>query len=104
MLAAHAGSLTMLYLTYGVLGGLGTGIVYVGVVGQMVGWFPDRRGFAAGMVAAGYGFGAIATTFPIAVVHRFCRLPGHAAAIWSSVRCRRVPGGAGAEGAARHDA
>ena len=66
VLAAHAGSLTTLYLSYGVLGGLGTGIVYVGVVGQMVGWFPDRRGFAAGMVAAGYGFGAIATTFPIA--------------------------------------
>ncbi len=66
MLAAHAGSLITLYLSYGVLGGLGTGIVYVGVVGQMVGWFPDRRGFAAGMVAAGYGFGAIVTTFPIA--------------------------------------
>ena len=66
ILAAHAGSLTTLYLSYGVLGGLGTGIVYVGVVGQMVGWFPDRRGFAAGMVAAGYGFGAILTTFPIA--------------------------------------
>jgi MFS transporter, OFA family, oxalate/formate antiporter len=66
MLAAHAGSLTTLYLSYGVLGGLGTGIVYVGVVGQMVGWFPDKRGFAAGMVAAGYGFGAIVTTFPIA--------------------------------------
>jgi oxalate/formate antiporter len=66
MLAAHAGSLIALYLTYGVLGGLGTGIVYVGVVGQMVGWFPDRRGFAAGMVAAGYGFGAILTTFPVA--------------------------------------
>jgi OFA family oxalate/formate antiporter-like MFS transporter len=31
----------------------------------MVRWFPDRRGFATGMVAAGYGFGAIATTFPI---------------------------------------
>jgi OFA family oxalate/formate antiporter-like MFS transporter len=66
MLAAHAGSLTALYLSYGVLGGLGTGIVYVGVVGQMVGWFPDKRGFAAGMVAAGYGFGAVVTTFPIA--------------------------------------
>ena len=66
MLAAHASSLTELYLTYGVLGGLGTGIVYVGVVGQMVGWFPEQRGFAAGVVAAGYGFGAIATTFPIA--------------------------------------
>jgi oxalate/formate antiporter len=56
----------MLYLTYGVVGGLGTGIVYVGVVGIMVRWFPDRRGFAAGMVAAGYGMGAILTTFPIA--------------------------------------
>jgi nitrate/nitrite transporter NarK len=32
----------------------------------MVRWFPDRRGFAAGVVAAGYGMGAILTTFPIA--------------------------------------
>ncbi len=66
VLAASATSLAGLYLTYGLLGGLGTGIVYIGVVGQMVGWFPDRRGFAAGMVAAGYGMGAIVTTFPIA--------------------------------------
>ena len=65
VLASKATSLTMLYLTYGGLCGLGTGIVYVGVVGLMVGWFPDRRGFAAGVVAAGYGMGAIATTFPI---------------------------------------
>jgi OFA family oxalate/formate antiporter-like MFS transporter len=65
VLASYAASLTMLYLTYGLIGGLGTGIVYVGVVGQMVGWFPDRRGFAAGVVAAGYGMGAIVTTFPI---------------------------------------
>ena len=54
-----------LYLTYGVLGGIGTGIVYVGVVGLMVRWFPDRRGFACGLAAAGYGIGAILTTFPI---------------------------------------
>jgi oxalate/formate antiporter len=65
VLASYASSLTMLYLTYGLIGGLGTGIVYVGVVGQMVGWFPHRRGFAAGVVAAGYGMGAIVTTFPI---------------------------------------
>ena len=65
VLASYASSLTTLYLTYGLIGGLGTGIVYVGVVGQMVGWFPDRRGFAAGIVAAGYGMGAIVTTFPI---------------------------------------
>jgi len=66
VLASYASSLTMLYLTYGLIGGIGTGIVYVGVVGQMVSWFPDRRGFAAGVVAAGYGMGAIVTTFPIA--------------------------------------
>ena len=65
VLASYASSLSMLYLTYGLIGGLGTGIVYVGVVGQMVGWFPDRRGFATGVVAAGYGIGAIVTTFPI---------------------------------------
>ena len=65
VLAAHITSVWGLYLTYGLMGGLGTGIVYIGVVGQMVGWFPDRRGFAAGIVAAGYGMGAIATTFPI---------------------------------------
>ena len=65
VLAAHADSLTSLYLTYGLLGGLGTGIVYVGVIGLMVRWFPDRRGLAAGAVAAGYGMGAMITTFPI---------------------------------------
>jgi MFS transporter, OFA family, oxalate/formate antiporter len=65
MLASYASSTTMLYLTYGGLGGLGTGIVYVGVVGLMVRWFPDRRGMAAGAVAAGYGMGAIVTTFPV---------------------------------------
>ena len=32
----------------------------------MVQWFPDRRGFATGIVAAGYGMGALLTTFPIA--------------------------------------
>jgi OFA family oxalate/formate antiporter-like MFS transporter len=66
VLASFAHSEAMLYLTYGVLGGIGTGIVYVGVVGLVVRWFPERRGFAAGIAAAGYGMGAIVTTFPIA--------------------------------------
>jgi OFA family oxalate/formate antiporter-like MFS transporter len=65
VLAAYATSLWALYVSYGIICGLGTGIVYVGVVGQVVRWFPDARGFAAGMVAAGYGMGAILTTFPI---------------------------------------
>ena len=70
ILAAQASSLTTLYLTYGLLGGVGTGIVYVGVIGHMVQWFPDKRGLATGLVAAGYGVGALLTTFPIATVLR----------------------------------
>src|ERR1700710_1345255 len=68
--AAYAASLTSLYLTYGLLCGIGTGIVYVGIVGLVVRWFPDKRGFATGLVAAGYGFGAILTTFPIDMIMR----------------------------------
>ncbi len=65
ILSAKVHSVLGIYLTYGLFGGLGTGIVYVGIVGLMVRWFPASRGFAVGMVAAGYGFGAILTTFPI---------------------------------------
>src|SRR5580658_5788036 len=65
ILASRATHLTDLYLTYGLLGGIGTGVIYVGIVGHMVQWFPDRRGFATGMVAAGYGIGAVLTTYPI---------------------------------------
>jgi MFS transporter, OFA family, oxalate/formate antiporter len=70
ILAAYATSLISLYLTYGLFCGIGTGIVYVGIVGLMVRWFPDRRGLATGVVAAGYGFGAILTTFPIDTMMR----------------------------------
>ncbi|HHG8773997.1 TPA: oxalate/formate MFS antiporter [Raoultella planticola] len=67
VLSAQVTGLAALYLVYGCLGGLGTGIVYIGVVGLMVKWFPQHRGFAAGAVAAGYGMGAIMTTFPISL-------------------------------------
>lgn len=63
--SAQVYSLTMLYLTYGGLGGVGTGIVYVGVVSLLMQWFPKNRGMAAGAAAAGYGMGAMLTTFPI---------------------------------------
>ncbi len=66
IMAAGARSVTELYLSYGLFCGVGSGIVYIGIVSQMVKWFPERRGFAVGMVAAGYGMGAILTTIPIA--------------------------------------
>jgi OFA family oxalate/formate antiporter-like MFS transporter len=65
ILSAYAVNAGELYLAYGVLGGIGTGIIYVGVIGHMVQWFPDRRGLATGLAAAGYGSGAILTTIPI---------------------------------------
>ncbi|HEY1542033.1 MAG TPA: oxalate/formate MFS antiporter [Xanthobacteraceae bacterium] len=65
VLSSYVDNLWALYFTYGVICGFGTGIIYVGVIGLMVRWFPDRRGLATGLAAAGYGFGAIFTSFPI---------------------------------------
>jgi MFS transporter, OFA family, oxalate/formate antiporter len=68
VLAAWIDSLWGLYATYGLFCGIGTGIVYIGIVGLMVRWFPEARGFATGVVAAGYGVGAVLTTFPISTM------------------------------------
>jgi oxalate/formate antiporter len=65
ILASQVSTLYGLYATYGLFCGVGTGFVYIGVVGLMARWFPENRGFAVGVVAAGYGFGALLTTFPI---------------------------------------
>ena len=65
VISAHVDNVWMLFLAYGLFCGVGTGIVYVGIIGLMARWFPDRRGFAIGIVAAGYGMGAMLTTFPI---------------------------------------
>jgi len=47
-----------LYLTYGVIGGLGLGMGYVTPVAMVTKWFPDRRGLGSGMVVMGFGLGA----------------------------------------------
>src|ERR1700744_1224947 len=53
-----ATSVFQLYIGYGLIAGVGCGIVYVAVVGNAIRWFPDRRGLAAGITAAGFGGGA----------------------------------------------
>ncbi len=52
-------SLVLLYLGYGVIGGIGLGLGYVTPVATVAKWFPDKKGLATGMVIMGFGFGAL---------------------------------------------
>jgi len=58
-LALGLRSLVLLYLGYGLLGGIGLGLGYVTPVTTVAKWFPDRKGLATGMVIMGFGLGAL---------------------------------------------
>ena len=65
VLSSFASSLPFLYIAYGIAG-VGAGAVYGTCVGNALKWFPERRGLAAGITAAGFGAGAAATVLPLA--------------------------------------
>ena len=54
-----SGQLWLLYLGYGVIGGIGLGLGYVSPVSTLIRWFPDRRGMATGIAIMGFGGGAM---------------------------------------------
>lgn len=61
-LAVNLGSLPLLYLFYGVLGGIGLGVGYIAPVSTLVKWFPDRRGLATGLAIMGFGFASLVSS------------------------------------------
>ena len=74
-----------LYVYYGVIAGTGAGIIYISCVANAVKWFPDRRGLAVGLTAAGFGGGAALTVIPIAnTIHSLGW--GKAMAVWGAAQ------------------
>ena len=53
------GSITVVYLCYGVLGGLGVGVGYNSVIATTNVWFPDKVGFSSGVLMMGFGLGSL---------------------------------------------
>src|ERR1700692_4603045 len=52
-------SLALIYLGYGVIGGIGLGLGYISPVSTLIKWFPDRPGLATGLAIMGFGGGAM---------------------------------------------
>lgn len=64
--------IVLLYVGYGLLGGIGLGLGYVSPVSTLIRWFPDRRGMATGMAIMGFGGGAmIAAPLSVALMNHF---------------------------------
>ena len=57
-LADRVGSLWLLWIGYGVLGGVGNGLAYITPIAVLVRWFPDKRGMVTGLAVMGFGLGA----------------------------------------------
>ena len=76
-----ADKLWWLYLSYGVIGGIGVGFAYIVPIAVLVKWFPDRRGLITGIAVGGFGAGALVVA-PVAtrliqsvgVLHTFAYL------------------------------
>lgn len=97
-----------LYVTYGMIGGIGAGMAYITPVAMVAKWFPDKKGLTCGLVAGGFGLGAFVYNqlvprfagFHAAAVHAGAVIAAKAAAASAA----GVPGGAAGVPGAAHAA
>lgn len=82
--AGKATSVTQLIVAY-TIGGIGAGAVYGGSIGNVLKWFPDRRGLTVGLTSGAYGIGTALTIAPIA---RMIRSSGyaHTLVVWGIIQ------------------
>jgi MFS family permease len=79
-----------MYLTYGVLGGIGLGLGYVAPVATVTKWFPDKRGLGSGMVVMGFGLGAFFYNNILKAVPSFVAASREAATVLAGGGARRL--------------
>jgi OFA family oxalate/formate antiporter-like MFS transporter len=78
----YADTLPMLYVTYGIAG-IGAAFVYSGAIGSALKWYPNRRGFASGVIAAGFGGGTALFALVISYLIRNYGYP--TAFLWTGI-------------------
>lgn len=99
---AFISSVPMLYLTYGVLSGIGVGLIYPSLMAYSVMLFPDKKGMASGCMAAAYGSGAviwapvasgIIETYSIGAAFKFLGVLYLAVIVLASFLLKQIPEG-----------
>jgi len=78
-MGASTHQLWLIYLGYGVIGGIGLGLGYISPVSTLIKWFPDRPGLATGMAIMGFGGGAMIGSPLGTHLMAFYKAGGHAA-------------------------
>lgn len=99
-LAVQLRALPLLYLSYGLVGGMGLGLGYVPPVTTLMSWFADRKGLATGLAVGGFGLGALLSSFAAeALLKRLGCVPTfvilgfvYACGIFLASRQLRLPG------------
>jgi MFS family permease len=79
-----------IYLTYGLLGGLGLGLAYITPVAAVTKWFPDRRGLGGGIVIMGFGLGAFIYNWILKSLPAYTTVAKHAADVIKSRKTANV--------------